>query len=123
MIGTYLENARMLGERTAAMHRALASETQDRNFSPEPLTPHAQRGLFQSMRNLTRQNFQLLAQRLKHLPPEAQSRAQQVLETRTGNASNSFAQSTNGGWTRFAPVITGITISARSLHRQGLFDH
>jgi maltose alpha-D-glucosyltransferase / alpha-amylase len=80
LIGTYLENARMLGEQTAAMHRALASETPDRNFSPEPFTPHAQRGLFQSMRNLTRQTFQLLAQRMKSLTPEAQARAQQVLK-------------------------------------------
>ncbi len=79
LIGTYLESARILGERTAALHLALASETEDRNFTPEPFTPHAQRGLFQSMRNLTRQNFQLLNQRMKSLPLGVQSMAQQVL--------------------------------------------
>jgi maltose alpha-D-glucosyltransferase/alpha-amylase len=79
LLGTYVESARLLGERTAAMHLALASETEERGFIPEPFTPHAQRGLFQSMRNLTRQNFQLLNRRLKTLPPETQSLAQQVL--------------------------------------------
>ncbi len=79
MIGTYLESARILGERTAALHLALAAETEDPNFTPEPFTPHAQRGLFQSMRNLTRQNFRLLNQQLKRLPAEIQSPAQQVL--------------------------------------------
>jgi maltose alpha-D-glucosyltransferase/alpha-amylase len=79
LIGSYLQDARMLGKRTAAMHLALSSETDDPNFRPEPWTPVSQRGLFQSMRNLTRQNFQLLNQRLKGLPAVAQTHAQQVL--------------------------------------------
>jgi maltose alpha-D-glucosyltransferase/alpha-amylase len=58
---------------------ALASEPDDKNFSPEPYTPHAQRGLFQSIRNLMRQNFQLLARQMKKLPVEIQPQAQQVL--------------------------------------------
>ncbi len=68
-----------LGDRTALMHLTLASEPDDPNFRPEPWTPHAQRGFFQSMRNLTRQNFQLLSQRLKTLPADVQAQAQQVL--------------------------------------------
>jgi maltose alpha-D-glucosyltransferase/alpha-amylase len=83
MIGTYLESARSLGRITAAMHVALASETDDPNFSPEPSSPHSQRGLFQSMRNLTRQNFQLLSQRLGSLSPEIRLQAQQVLGLET----------------------------------------
>jgi maltose alpha-D-glucosyltransferase/alpha-amylase len=79
LIDTYIESARLLGERTAAMHLALAGDTENRVFVPEPFTPHAQRGLFQSMRNLTRQNFQLLNRQLKTFPPEVQARAQQVL--------------------------------------------
>jgi maltose alpha-D-glucosyltransferase / alpha-amylase len=79
MIGTYLEAARLLGERTAALHLALASEPDDPSFRPEPFTPHAQRGLFQSLRNLTRQNLQLLSLRLRSLPPEVQAPAQHVL--------------------------------------------
>ncbi len=78
-IGSYLEDVRMLGERTSAMHQALAADTEDPAFRPEPWTLNAQRGLFQSMRNLTRQNFHLLTQRLKTLPPDLQPQAQQVL--------------------------------------------
>jgi maltose alpha-D-glucosyltransferase/alpha-amylase len=79
LIGSYFHDARVLGERTAAMHLALSSETDDLDFRPEPWTPHAQRGLFQSMRNLARQNFQLLSQRLPALPPEIQDQARQIL--------------------------------------------
>jgi maltose alpha-D-glucosyltransferase / alpha-amylase len=79
MIGTYLESARQIGERTAELHLALASETEDRDFAPEPFTAHSQRSLYQSMRNLTRQSFQLLSQRLKTLPEDVQPGAQQVL--------------------------------------------
>jgi len=79
LLDTYIESARLLGERTAAMHLALASETDNRGFVPEPFTPHAQRGLYQSMRNMTRQNLQLLSRQLKTFPPEIQVQAQQVL--------------------------------------------
>jgi maltose alpha-D-glucosyltransferase/alpha-amylase len=80
LIGSYLQDMRMLGERTAALHLALGSETVDPNFRPEPWSPHAQRGLFQSIRNLTRHNFQLLSQRAKTLAPEVQPLARQVLD-------------------------------------------
>jgi maltose alpha-D-glucosyltransferase/alpha-amylase len=79
LLDTYLESARLLGERTAAMHLVLAADSDNRSFAPEPFSPHAQRGLFQSLRNLTRQNFQLLTRQLKSLPPEIQVPAQQVL--------------------------------------------
>jgi maltose alpha-D-glucosyltransferase/alpha-amylase len=79
MIDTYLESARILGERTAAMHLALAAETEDRNFAPELFSPHGQRGLFQSMLNLTRQNLLLLARQSKNFTPEISAQVQQVL--------------------------------------------
>jgi maltose alpha-D-glucosyltransferase/alpha-amylase len=79
LIGTYIDSARQLGERTAHLHLALSSESEDHAFAPEPFTPHGQRGLFQSMRNLLRRNFQLLSRQLDSLPPEVQSLARQVL--------------------------------------------
>jgi maltose alpha-D-glucosyltransferase/alpha-amylase len=79
LLDTFAESVRSLGECTAAMHLALASESEDRNFTPEPFTPHAQRGMFQSMRNLTRQNLQLLSRQMKNFSPEVQAQAQQVL--------------------------------------------
>ena len=79
LIGTYIESARSLGERTAALHLALASDTDNPTFAPEPFTSHYGRGLFQSMRNLVAQNFRLLRRRLKSLPPELVSQAESVL--------------------------------------------
>jgi maltose alpha-D-glucosyltransferase/alpha-amylase len=79
MIGTYIASARLLGEITAQMHLALSSDSEDKDFAPEPFTPHYVRGLFQSMRNLTRQNFQLLNKRVKNLPESVIPEAQRVL--------------------------------------------
>lgn len=83
-IGAYMESARMLGQRTAAMHLALAADLTDRRFMPEPFTPHFQRGLFQSLRNLMRQNFQLLAKNLKGLPQDIVPLAEKVLTLEPG---------------------------------------
>jgi maltose alpha-D-glucosyltransferase/alpha-amylase len=80
MIGTYFESALSLGRITAAMHVTLASEEVDPNFVPESLTPSWQRGFFQSCRNLTRQNFQLLRRRLRSLNSTTQAQAQRILE-------------------------------------------
>jgi maltose alpha-D-glucosyltransferase/alpha-amylase len=54
-IGSYLEFARLLGERTGQMHVALASAVDDPQFAPEPFTALQQRALYQSLRNLIRQ--------------------------------------------------------------------
>ncbi len=45
--GVFCEQLRLLGRRTAEMHRALGSETTDPAFSPEAFTPWSQRSLFQ----------------------------------------------------------------------------
>ena len=78
-IGTYLESARLLGQRTAQLHMTLASETQDPAFAPEPFTPHYVRGVFQSMRNLALQNFRLLRKQLKTLPSDVVPLAEHIL--------------------------------------------
>ncbi len=79
LVGTYLESARRLGGATAAFHQALASDPDDPEFGPEPLTPHYLRGLFQSMRNLATENLRLLRRRLGMLPAEAVPLAERVL--------------------------------------------
>jgi maltose alpha-D-glucosyltransferase/alpha-amylase len=79
-IGTYLETARLLGERTAQLHLALVSEPDDPIFSPEPFTPFYQRSLYQSMRNLKAQVFQVLRRSLRDLPAPARAEAQRVLD-------------------------------------------
>jgi maltose alpha-D-glucosyltransferase/alpha-amylase len=51
MVGESLETARLLGLRTAELHRALASNTADPGFIPEPFGKLYQRSAYQSMRN------------------------------------------------------------------------
>ena len=45
--GVFCEQLRLLGRRTAEMHRALGGATSDPAFSPEAFTPWSQRSLFQ----------------------------------------------------------------------------
>jgi maltose alpha-D-glucosyltransferase / alpha-amylase len=69
LVGTYLESARLLGVRTASLHLALAGETNQADFVPEPFTPHYQRSLYQAMRNTARRSLQKLHDELTRLPP------------------------------------------------------
>ena len=73
-VGAFAEVARLLGQRTAEMHTALASGPEGSDFIQEAFTPFYQRSLYQSMRNLAANNFGLLAQQVKaeaDVPPEA----------------------------------------------------
>ena len=79
LIGPYLESARLLGERTADLHVALASALDDPSFVPEPMSPFSQRSIYQSMRSLTGQVLQLLRQRMSEIPEELSDEAQQLL--------------------------------------------
>ncbi len=91
----YLERAKLLGRRTAELHLALASETEDPAFVPEPITPFYQRSLYQTMRSITVQNFRMLrslrdeipeANQVLDLEPIVVRRLQRVLEPKI-NAS------------------------------------
>ncbi|HSH45614.1 MAG TPA: maltose alpha-D-glucosyltransferase, partial [Longimicrobiales bacterium] len=75
LMGAYLESARLLGRRTAEMHRALAESIDRRDFAPEPFSALYQRSLYQSMRNLTGRTFRLLGQRTDALTEEAREEA------------------------------------------------
>ncbi|HEX9015881.1 MAG TPA: maltose alpha-D-glucosyltransferase [Chloroflexota bacterium] len=70
VIGGFLETARLLGQRTAEMHQMLASDSIDPDFAPEPFTMFYQRGLYQSMRNLTAQTIQSLRKSLREHPEQ-----------------------------------------------------
>jgi maltose alpha-D-glucosyltransferase / alpha-amylase len=73
-VGAFAESARLLGQRTAEMHAALASGDEGTEFVQEPFTPFYQRSLYQSMRNLATNSFALLAQKVKadeSISPEA----------------------------------------------------
>jgi maltose alpha-D-glucosyltransferase/alpha-amylase len=78
-IGAFLESARLLGIRTAEMHSALGSGGPNSAFAPEPYTPHYQRGLYQSMRNMTTNNFALLARYVRQSEVSMPEAAQAML--------------------------------------------
>lgn len=61
------------------MHIALASESGDPRFSPEPFATLYQRSLYQSMRNLARQTLDLLSQKADALPEGFGTLARRVL--------------------------------------------
>jgi maltose alpha-D-glucosyltransferase / alpha-amylase len=55
LVGAHLEWARLLGERTAELHRALTSDLIDPDFAPEPITGMDRQALYHGARSLTRQ--------------------------------------------------------------------
>jgi maltose alpha-D-glucosyltransferase / alpha-amylase len=80
LIGAYLESARLLGQRTAELHVALASSADDTDFAPEPFSTLYQRSIYQSMQSQSGQVFQLLRDRLALLPDSTRAEAQKVLD-------------------------------------------
>jgi maltose alpha-D-glucosyltransferase/alpha-amylase len=80
LIGYYLESAELLGQRTAEMHLALASRSDDPAFAPEPFTKLYQRSLYQSMRTDARKSLDLLRKRLPNLAEPLGDGARQILE-------------------------------------------
>jgi maltose alpha-D-glucosyltransferase/alpha-amylase len=80
MIGGYLQSAELLGRRTAELHLALASSSEDPSFAPEPLTLLRQRSIYQSMRGLAARVFPALAKALDGLSEPVRSEARSLLE-------------------------------------------
>jgi maltose alpha-D-glucosyltransferase/alpha-amylase len=79
MVGAYVDAARLLGRRTAELHLALASDTADSAFAPEPFSPFQARSTYQSMRNLAGQTLRLLRSRLAAIPDEERTQATALL--------------------------------------------
>ncbi|HET7227994.1 MAG TPA: maltose alpha-D-glucosyltransferase, partial [Chthoniobacterales bacterium] len=77
--GVYPEKARLLGQRTGELHRALASESDDPAFAPEPFNALAQRSVVQSMRASSRRAFELLRKKIDDLPDAFRTEAEDVL--------------------------------------------
>ncbi len=80
-IGPYLISVQLLGKRTAELHVALASASDDPNFTPEPFSLLYQNSLCHAMRSFATQTLQLLQERVKELPEELRENAQQVLDS------------------------------------------
>jgi maltose alpha-D-glucosyltransferase/alpha-amylase len=80
LMNRYLDSAKLLGQRTAEMHRALGADRLDPAFSPEPLSPLYQRSLYQSMRNVEQRTLHQLSRHFGDLTAEVQPLARQVME-------------------------------------------
>jgi maltose alpha-D-glucosyltransferase/alpha-amylase len=78
-IGAYINDAALIGRRTAELHNTLGSETEDPAFAAEPFTGFYQRSLYQTMRNLAGRVLQQLDKRAPLLPMDAQAAARLVL--------------------------------------------
>jgi maltose alpha-D-glucosyltransferase/alpha-amylase len=74
-----LRAARLLGRRTADLHVALASPTDDPAFGAEPFAPLYRRALYQAMRNRARHALQLLRRRRRELDEATRVAADRVL--------------------------------------------
>jgi len=77
--GVYSEKAMLLGQRTGELHQALASESDEPAFAPEPFNVMAQRSIYQNMRASLRRVFSLLQKKLTQLPKAFRDEAREVL--------------------------------------------
>ncbi|MEM9092037.1 MAG: maltose alpha-D-glucosyltransferase [Cyanobacteria bacterium P01_F01_bin.53] len=80
LIGPYLANIELLGQRTAELHIALAADKANEAFAPEAFNSFHQRSIYQHNRNLTGQVFLLIKDHWKTLPAELHPMAQLLLE-------------------------------------------
>jgi maltose alpha-D-glucosyltransferase/alpha-amylase len=77
--GVHLEAMRLLGQRTAEMHLALASDQESADFRPEPFSLQHQRSVYQSIRTDTKHTLALLTRLLGTLEEYPRALADQVL--------------------------------------------
>jgi maltose alpha-D-glucosyltransferase / alpha-amylase len=82
-VGIYLDSAMTLGHRTAELHLALASATDDPAFSPEPLTAEDLQVLLAGLQQHASHVLNVLKERVPKLPDEVVEIAAAVLSRRT----------------------------------------
>ncbi len=81
-LGIYLEAATTLGRRTAEMHLALASRSDDPSFAPEPLTPENFQDVLLEIHQHASRVLDVLKERVSYLPDEVVEIAGAVLSRR-----------------------------------------
>ncbi len=75
----YFEMVALLGQRTAEMHLALASEVRDPVWRPDEFSTLYQRSVYQSMRSLSRRVLMQLEQARAGLEPELREQVDRLL--------------------------------------------
>jgi len=79
LLGNYGAEAALLGQRTAELHGALASDCSDPNFAFEPFSIAHQREISESLVYALHEIFGMLRQRVADLPDRAQAAASRAL--------------------------------------------
>jgi trehalose synthase-fused probable maltokinase len=79
-IGEYLDWAELLGRRTAELHLALASTTDDPDFRPEPFTEADRREFAEAAEHLLSSTFQTLRDQGSVLPADLRQQAEGILQ-------------------------------------------
>lgn len=77
--GPLTEQIRVLGIRTAELHKALAARPDITAFAPEPYSLHYQRSLFSGLKSLARGTFQNASENLNKLSPAVRQLAEEML--------------------------------------------
>jgi maltose alpha-D-glucosyltransferase/alpha-amylase len=80
----FYERVVRLGQRTAEMHLALASNSTHAEFAPEYFTSNYQRSLYSSLRKLVKDRFKLLRQSMAKLDEGTRKTADRVLQLEEG---------------------------------------
>ena len=76
--GAVTEQIRLLGVRTAEMHKALSARKDIPAFSPENYSLHYQRSLFAGFQSMVRTTFQNQQENLKRLDPEVRKEVEYI---------------------------------------------
>ncbi len=76
----FYERVVRLGQRTAEMHMALASDASNPAFAPEKYTANYQRSVYSSLRKLLKDRFAMLQTHLPKLDPQTKELAKKVLD-------------------------------------------
>jgi trehalose synthase-fused probable maltokinase len=79
LCGGYLDAMALLGQRTAELHEALASDRSDAAFAPEPYTPAFQQEIRDGLSANAKETFDLLRTQVTHLPPGLRGPAKNIL--------------------------------------------
>jgi len=82
-VGIYLDSATTLGSRTAELHLALASASDDPAFAPEPMTEQDVRTLLEDLQQHASSVFDMLKERIPYLPDDVLEIAAAVLTRRS----------------------------------------
>jgi maltose alpha-D-glucosyltransferase/alpha-amylase len=81
-VGTYLTSAQLLGQRTAELHKALSSVTDNPDFAPEPFSTALKTSLYRSFLDLTLRTFQVLEEKKGCCPGDIYGEIERILKSK-----------------------------------------